>query len=92
MDELADDEGHGLVALDLLLGAEELVLEALVLILDVLLLDLDELDLVLEGLRAGPWVTNTKIEWMKLEDRWFRLRMRNIDLWFIASVCCVDAE
>ena len=59
--------------------AEELALEALVLVLDVRLLDLDELDLELEGLRTGPGVTNTKIEWMKLEDRWFRLTMRNID-------------
>ncbi|GFZ11481.1 enoyl-CoA hydratase/isomerase A [Actinidia rufa] len=54
LDELADDEGHGLDALDLLLGAEELALEALVLVLDALLLDLDELDVALEGLRAGP--------------------------------------
>ncbi|GFZ18457.1 cytochrome b561/ferric reductase transmembrane protein family [Actinidia rufa] len=69
--------------------AEELALEALVLVLDVRLLDLDELDLELEGLRAGLGVTNTKIEWMKLENQWFRMKMRNIDL---CSGGCVDAE
>ncbi|KAL6345886.1 hypothetical protein AAG906_020468 [Vitis piasezkii] len=50
--ELADDKGHGLNPLDLLLGLKELSLEILLLILGVFFLDVDELELILEGFKV----------------------------------------
>ena len=51
--ELADDKGHGLNPLDLLLVLKELPLEILLLILGIFFLDVDELELTLEGFKAA---------------------------------------
>ena len=48
LEELADDEGHRLDALDLLLAAQEFSLQMFHLILDVVSLDFDELKLLLQ--------------------------------------------
>lgn len=48
LEELADDEGDRLDALDLLLSSEELALEVLLLILDVLFLKLEEFEVPLQ--------------------------------------------
>ena len=50
LEELANDERHGLDALDLLLGAQQFPLQVLLLVLDVLLLHLEELELALQQL------------------------------------------
>mmetsp|Transcript_19580 Transcript_19580/g.51517 ORF Transcript_19580/g.51517 Transcript_19580/m.51517 type:complete len:217 (-) Transcript_19580:35-685(-) len=50
LEELADDERHGLDALDLLLGPHQLALQVLHFVLDVILLDLEELELPLQRL------------------------------------------
>ncbi|GFY84538.1 proliferating cellular nuclear antigen 1 [Actinidia rufa] len=44
------------------------------------------------GTQDRPWGDEYEDEWMKLEDRWFRLTMPNMDLCFITSVCCVDED
>jgi len=56
LQELADDQGHGLDALDLLLGVQHLPLQVQLLLLNVLLLDIQKLQLALQGLEAGVQV------------------------------------
>jgi hypothetical protein len=55
--KLADDQGHTLDALDLLLGADKLALQTPLLVLDVLLLQLDVLQMPLKLLECGILVS-----------------------------------
>lgn len=51
LDEVADDQGDGLDALQLLLGADFLALELLLVLLDEVLLDFEELEVAVELLK-----------------------------------------
>ena len=56
LEELSDDEGDALDALDFLLGVEKLLFEVSLLVFDVFLLNLEEFELLLE-----PFVARVKI-------------------------------
>lgn len=61
LEELADDEGHRLDPLDLLLGVQVLLLQVALLVLDVLLLDRQELKLLLQFLVLGVQVVQAQV-------------------------------